>query len=383
MEDTSSAPAPAPAPAPRPKRRKESKELIESRAATARAAVDTARRAFVRRFARHDVTLGKGGYAKVVLAHDTVQNTQVALKIARTRDMLPDSSTLKEAAILRALGPHSAVVRLIEEAHWPVDERGSSAPSCLALELGSCSLQDAIYGVEADSEPGAPPDEWCPVPGAGPIAWTLAKVRTVMSQLLEGLQFIHGKGFLHRDIKPANVLLFPRGVVKYGDFGIACPAPNPFFAGRMCTDVVTLWYRAPELFLGTEEHSYGVDVWSLGCVLGELLFHRPLFQASTTGDMLKAMAAFAGPVPASSNLCRLPSFARYEGALTTAASPVDDQPPFPLATGERPAFDAAVALLRVLLAWDPDDRADIGKMRMWDDTAPISDERPSKRRNRG
>lgn len=101
-----------------------------------------------------------------------------------------------------------------------------------------------------------------------------------MKQLLLGLKHCHENGVLHRDIKTSNLLLSKDGVLKIADFGLATYF-DPARTQPMTSQVITLWYRPPELLLGATFYGVGVDLWSVGCILGELLMGRPIFPART------------------------------------------------------------------------------------------------------
>jgi len=106
------------------------------------------------------------------------------------------------------------------------------------------------------------------------------QIKRYMQQLLAGLQHCHDRGILHRDIKGSNLLIDRHGVLKIGDFGLA----NYYGPGRrrpLTSRVVTLWYRAPELLLGSTDYGVGIDLWSAGCLLAEMFFGKPLLRAST------------------------------------------------------------------------------------------------------
>ena len=100
-----------------------------------------------------------------------------------------------------------------------------------------------------------------------------------MYQLLEGVWYLHQCHILHRDLKPANILITSGGVVKIGDLGLARLIQNPLqplFIGDKV--VVTIWYRAPELLMGSRHYTKAIDCWAVGCILGEMLSLRPIFK---------------------------------------------------------------------------------------------------------
>ena len=110
------------------------------------------------------------------------------------------------------------------------------------------------------------------------------EIKCLMVQLIRAINHLHDNWILHRDLKASNLLLSHNGILKVGDFGLAREYGSPLKA--YTSVVVTLWYRAPELLLGIKEYSTHIDVWSIGCILGELLLMEPLFPGKSEVDEL-------------------------------------------------------------------------------------------------
>ncbi|KRZ18205.1 Cyclin-dependent kinase 7, partial [Trichinella zimbabwensis] len=113
-------------------------------------------------------------------------------------------------------------------------------------------------------------------------------VKNVMIQTLKGVQYLHANWILHRDLKPSNLLVNDEGVVKLADFGLARPfgSPNRIYTSQ----VVTRWYRCPELLFGAKYYGVGVDMWAVGCIFAEMLLRAPLFPGESDLDQLRRIA---------------------------------------------------------------------------------------------
>lgn len=112
-------------------------------------------------------------------------------------------------------------------------------------------------------------------------------VRSYLYQITAAMLFCHRRRVLHRDLKPQNLLINKEGVIKVADFGLGRCFGIP--VRNYTHEIVTLWYRAPEVLLGSPRYSCPVDVWSLGCIFAEMATRKPLFQGDSEIDQLFRM----------------------------------------------------------------------------------------------
>ncbi|KAL5075908.1 hypothetical protein RYX36_014892 [Vicia faba] len=181
-----------------------------------------------------------------------------------------------------------------------------------------------------------------------------SEVKCLMLQLLEGVKYLHDNWVLHRDLKTSNLLLNNRGELKICDFGLARQYGSPL--KPYTSLVVTLWYRAPELLLGTKQYSTAIDMWSLGCIMAELLSKEPLFNGRTEFDQLNKIFRILGTPNETiwPGFSKLPlvkaNYVKHQYNLLRKKFPATSF------TGSPVLSDSGFDLLNKLLTYDPEKR---------------------------
>ncbi|CAN8243803.1 unnamed protein product [Cochlearia groenlandica] len=198
-----------------------------------------------------------------------------------------------------------------------------------------------------------------------------SEVKCLMLQLLEGVKYLHDNWVLHRDLKTSNLLLNNRGELKICDFGLARQYGSPLKPYTHL--VVTLWYRAPELLLGAKQYSTAIDMWSLGCIMGELLSKAPLFNGKTEFDQLDKIFRILG----TPNESIWPGFSKLPGVKVNFVKQQYNllRKKFPATsfTGSPVLSDAGFDLLNKLLTYDPERRitVDAALKHEWFNEVPL------------
>lgn len=226
--------------------------------------------------------IGEGTYGQVYKAKDKDTGELVALKKVRLdneKEGFPITA-IREIKILRQL-IHRSVVNMKEivtDKQDALDFKKDKGAFYLVFEYMDHDLMGLLE--------------------SGLVQFSEDHIKSFMKQLMEGLDYCHKKNFLHRDIKCSNILLNNSGQIKLADFGLA-RLYNSEESRPYTNKVITLWYRPPELLLGEERYTPAIDVWSCGCILGELFTKKPIFQANQELAQLELISRLCGsPCPA-------------------------------------------------------------------------------------
>ncbi len=139
-----------------------------------------------------------------------------------------------------------------------------------------------------------------------------ATIKSFMWQLLKAIDFCHTNRVLHRDLKPQNLLINNKGQLKLGDFGLARAFGIP--VNTFSNEVVTLWYRAPDVLLGSRTYNTSIDIWSAGCIMAEMYTGRPLFPGTTNEDQLVRIFRIMG-TPSELSWPGISQFSEYKQNL--------------------------------------------------------------------
>lgn len=263
--------------------------------------------------------IGEGTYGIVFKAKARSTGEIVALKRIRleTEDEGIPSTAIREISILKELQDPN-IVRLHDVVH-------TEKKLTLVFEFCDHDLKKFLDAKETLDMP---------------------TIKSFLYQLLRGIAFCHDRRVLHRDLKPQNLLINKEGDLKLADFGLARAFGIPV---RSYThEVVTLWYRAPDVLMGSRKYSTPVDIWSVGCIFGEMVTGRPLFPGSSEQDQLVRIFKLLGtPTPESwPGVTELPEY----------------KPDFPMYPPQnvgsviRQLDQAGIELLSHMLQYDPNNR---------------------------
>lgn len=215
--------------------------------------------------------LGKGAYGIVWKAMDKKYKQTVALKkvFDAFRNSTDAQRTYREVIFLQDLNGHDNVVRLRN-----IVRAENNMDLYLVFEYMEADLHLVIRANILED----------------------VHRQYIIYQILKALKYVHSAGLIHRDLKPANVLINSDVIIKVADFGLA---RSVAFTGddndyKLSEYVATRWYRAPEILLGSSKYTKAVDMWSVGCILGELLVGKPIFQGKSSLNQIEKVLELVG-----------------------------------------------------------------------------------------
>ncbi|XP_075674495.1 cell division control protein 2 homolog isoform X3 [Castanea sativa] len=266
--------------------------------------------------------IGEGTYGVVYKARDRTTNETIALKKIRLEqeDEGVPSTAIREISLLKEM-QHGNIVRLQDVVH-------SEKRLYLVFEYLDLDLKKYM-----DSSPE--------------FAKDLRQIKMFLYQILRGIAYCHSHRVLHRDLKPQNLLIDRRtNALKLADFGLARAFGIP--VRTFTHEVVTLWYRAPEILLGSRHYSTPVDVWSVGCIFAEMVNQRALFPGDSEIDELFKIFRVLG-TPNENTWPGVTSLPDYKSTFPK-------WPPKDLATVVPSLDSAGIDLLSKMLCFDPSRR---------------------------
>jgi cyclin-dependent kinase 2 len=226
------------------------------------AAVENADRRLDSQYDVENIPLGEGTYGAVYMARRKRDGQTVAIKkmkLDHEEEGIP-SSAIREVALLKGT-EHPSIVKLL-------DVFCSLGKLHLVFQFVDLDLKRFMQQQPATNN-----------------ALDCATSQSFLRQLLCGLDFCHSRRIIHRDLKPQNLLIErATRTLRIADFGMARAFSIPI--PKYTHEVITTWYRAPEILLGTEEYSVPVDIWSTGCILGEMVSGSALFRGDSEIDTI-------------------------------------------------------------------------------------------------
>eukprot|EP00096_Caligus_rogercresseyi_P006665 TRINITY_DN2335_c0_g1_i1.p1 TRINITY_DN2335_c0_g1~~TRINITY_DN2335_c0_g1_i1.p1 ORF type:complete len:410 (+),score=120.09 TRINITY_DN2335_c0_g1_i1:251-1480(+) len=215
--------------------------------------------------------IGEGAYGMVVSAYDAVTKAKVAIKkISPFEHQTYCQRTLREIKILTRFN-HENIIDIRDIL------RSESQDQMKDVYIVQCLMETDLYKLLRTQRLSN--DHIC----------------YFLYQILRGLKYIHSANVLHRDLKPSNLLLNTTCDLKICDFGLARVAdPDHDHTGFLTEYVATRWYRAPEIMLNSKGYTKSIDIWSVGCILAEMLSNRPIFPGKHYLDQLNHILSILG-----------------------------------------------------------------------------------------
>jgi len=244
--------------------------------------------------------LGHGAYAVVCEALDLRNGQKVAIK--KNKGVFQDISDAKR--ILREIKlmmhfAHDDVVKLLDVIPPTESEINTFDEVYLVMPRMETTLARVIKSSQK---------------------LTKRHIQFFLYQMLRGLKYIHSAGVIHRDLKPENILINGSDCnLKITDFGLARGVYKDGEGADLTEYVVTRWYRAPEIMVSARQYDEKVDIWSVGCILAEIILRKPIFPGGNHIEQLKIIFKVCGtPAPGSLEWIKTPEARKWVGSMKKA-----------------------------------------------------------------
>ena len=265
-------------------------------------------------------SIGEGTYSNVYYGKISETGEEIAIKKIKLAAFSSgiEISALREIKHLQKI-QHPNIIKLIDVFMWKANLN-------LVLEYLVFNLEDIIKNRS--------------------VVFTAADIKSWMLMLIRGLDACHKNWILHRDLKPNNLLIDSNGNLKIADFGLARDYGT---SSKMTSQVVTRWYRAPELLFGARHYSVGVDIWAVGCIFAELMLRTPYLPGESDIGQLQTIYKALGS-PKESDWPGMSSLPDYLQPSSFPKPPLKDL--------FKAASSSALDLLENMLRYDPLKRLD-------------------------
>ncbi|KAM3137466.1 Protein kinase domain [Paramecium bursaria] len=267
---------------------------------------------------------GKGAYGVVFKALDKQTKQIVALKkvFDAFHNQTDSQRTFREVIFLEQVSKHNNIIKLIQ-----VLRARNNKDLYMVFEYMETDLHKVVRANILEA----------------------VHKKYIIYQVLKALKFLHSGDIIHRDLKPANLLINAECIVKLADFGLARTVQaNDNDSPPVLTEyVATRWYRAPEILLGSQKYSKAVDMWSIGCILGEMILGKAIFPGTSTMNQVEMILDLLGS----------PSIEDVDSIQAPLAEHILESFPIMRAKNFKQYFgnvtDDTISFLKQLLAFNP------------------------------
>ncbi|KAI1721596.1 protein kinase domain-containing protein [Ditylenchus destructor] len=280
--------------------------------------------------------IGQGTFGEVFKAKNTENHELVALKkilMENEKEGFPITA-LREIKLLQSIR-HPNITELIEICSEKIGE------NVFAFYLVFSFCEHDLVGLLSSNQ----------------VKLQLTQIKTMLKHILSGLEAIHRSNVLHRDIKAANILITNDGILRIADFGLA---RLDFRQGQttacFTNNVVTMWYRPPELLLGARDYGKAIDIWGVGCIMAEMWTRSPILKGESEQRQLCLISELCGSINGTSwpKCHRLPLYNKLELPQNL---PKRIRERF----FDRIQNDDALSLLEAMLTLSPEQRPNAGR----------------------